>query len=602
MILQITDGELDPYTPVIEHGLDSLVAVEVRSWFVKELKVDMPVLKILGGASIADLSEQALKGLPEKVLSSIRTGTGSAAAKPSSVKQPVPLLEPMKAVSEPSSSASASNSTTPPSSTPENETVANSSSGASSPGPAQSPKLESLKNAQPATEYPPFIKSELMSFAQSRFWFLRLLLTDQTTFTVAFFYKITGNLRIGDLEQAVRTVGSRQEAFRTWFVADEEGDIAYQKVAQSSKLRLEQKKITSASDVAAEYAKLRNYQFDIERGELMRLILLSLSPSSHFLLVGYHHVLMDGVGFQIFIANLEKAYTKQSLGIPPRPMTAFSADQRKDFESGKMNDALKFWRGEFSDGPPLLPLLPMARVTSRMPLSVYNVNQGHRRLNPDLTAQVKLISKTAHSTPFHFYLAAFKAMLFKFTDVDDLTIGLADANRGSAEAMGTVGLFLNLLALRFRRQRCQKFADAITEARNATYKALSHSSLPFDVLLKELNVPRSSTHSPLFQAFFDFRQGAQEKHAFGDCQFEIQDAHPGRTAYDITLDVTDSATETVVAIRTQMSLYNEAATNLLLDTYVGLVETFSSDIEMSLENVPLFSAKQLTHAVDHGRG
>ena len=193
-------------------------------------------------------------------------------------------------------------------------------------------------------------------------------------------------------------------------------------------------------------------------------------------------------------------------------------------------------------------------------------------------------------------------MLFKFTDVDDLTIGLADANRGSAEAMGTVGLFLNLLALRFRRQRCQKFADAITEARNATYKALSHSSLPFDVLLKELNVPRSSTHSPLFQAFFDFRQGAQEKHAFGDCQFEIQDAHPGRTAYDITLDVTDSATETVVAIRTQMSLYNEAATNLLLDTYVGLVETFSSDIEMSLENVPLFSAKQLTHAVDHGRG
>lgn len=185
--------------------------------------------------------------------------------------------------------------------------------------------------------------------------------------------------------------------------------------------------------------------------------------------------------------------------------------------------------------------------------------------------------------------------MFKLTNANDLTIGLADANRGDDESMSTVGLFLNLLALRFRRQSSQKFLGAITEARNTAYKALSHSSVPFDVLLKELNVPHSAQHSPLFQALFDFRAGAQEKHPFDDCQFEVQEAHPGRTAYDIVLDVTDSAAGAIVVIRTQTKLYDEKAAKYLLDTYVGLLEVFSKDTSLEWESVPLVGPEEIAH-------
>lgn len=47
-------------------GIDSLVAVEIRSWFLKELNVDVPVLKILGGNSIAELCTEALSRVPWK--------------------------------------------------------------------------------------------------------------------------------------------------------------------------------------------------------------------------------------------------------------------------------------------------------------------------------------------------------------------------------------------------------------------------------------------------------------------------------------------------------------------------------------------------------
>lgn len=54
-------------------GVDSLVAVEVRSWFLKELAVDVPVMKILGGASIVDLVEVVVQKLPQELLSRFDT-------------------------------------------------------------------------------------------------------------------------------------------------------------------------------------------------------------------------------------------------------------------------------------------------------------------------------------------------------------------------------------------------------------------------------------------------------------------------------------------------------------------------------------------------
>lgn len=47
-------------TPLVDMGVDSLVGVEVRAWFLKELGADVPVMKILGGITIAELVEHVL--------------------------------------------------------------------------------------------------------------------------------------------------------------------------------------------------------------------------------------------------------------------------------------------------------------------------------------------------------------------------------------------------------------------------------------------------------------------------------------------------------------------------------------------------------------
>ena len=600
VLLQIGDQQIDPETPLIGLGVDSLVAVEVRSWFLKELKADVPVLKIIGGSSLTDLCQTALAKLPEELVASIgRAGQGSTTA--------ITAIKKRSRLEANPSSEETSDAPSARSSSPANFSSSAADSSATSTQLSSRPSSsENLADTAKLSAPSRFLKSEQLSFGQSRFWFLRHLLQDQTTFNVNFYYHVTGNLRVADLERSVRIITARHEALRTCFVADPaEPSLAFQRVIDSSPMRLEHKNINRVEDVAAEYAKLKGHVFDIANGELMRIMLLTLSSSSHYLLLSYHHILMDGFSFQVFLADLEKAYNGGSFGLGPSPrqFPDFSRSQREAFENGEMEDELRFWRDVFPDEqPPVLPLLPMARVSSRMPMRAFAVHQAECHLDPALATRVKSTAKAHHCTPFHFYLAAFKTMLFLFTNARDLTIGIADANRNDSDYMGTIGFFLNLLTLRFRREPSQRFADAVVEARSTTYTALGNSRLPFDVLLNELNVSRSSSHSPFFQAFFDYRQGAQEKHAFGNVQFEVQELHPGRTAYDITLDVTSSATDALVMFRAQKSLYDLTGTNLLLETYVQLLDVLSRDASISLEATPLFGEKQLSHAIELGRG
>ena len=52
-ILGIPAGDIDLDKPMHTYGLDSLVAVELRNWFVKELDADIAIFEILGGATFA---------------------------------------------------------------------------------------------------------------------------------------------------------------------------------------------------------------------------------------------------------------------------------------------------------------------------------------------------------------------------------------------------------------------------------------------------------------------------------------------------------------------------------------------------------------------
>jgi len=73
----MSDETISETAPLIDLGVDSLVAVEMRTWFAQEVGADVAVLKILGGSSIADLVDYVM----EKLGPSLQGGSEAAEPK-----------------------------------------------------------------------------------------------------------------------------------------------------------------------------------------------------------------------------------------------------------------------------------------------------------------------------------------------------------------------------------------------------------------------------------------------------------------------------------------------------------------------------------------
>ncbi|KAL9043632.1 MAG: hypothetical protein Q9214_003188 [Letrouitia sp. 1 TL-2023] len=70
------DQPIATTVPLSDLGVDSLMAVEIRTWSLAELSVDLPVLKILGGASVGDMVADIMAKLPQDITESLEVKDG----------------------------------------------------------------------------------------------------------------------------------------------------------------------------------------------------------------------------------------------------------------------------------------------------------------------------------------------------------------------------------------------------------------------------------------------------------------------------------------------------------------------------------------------
>lgn len=569
-------------------GIDSLVAVEIRSWFIKEVAIDMPVLKILSGATIEELLEFALEKLPANMTPTL--GSDS-----------VPVPVPAAIVGQQPSSGIQSARIGTPSSQPSRESDNHSSGGTLISSPESSSVPESSSISTPpllSLEYDHKLcltviqedeieKSVPMSPGQAGFWFLRHLLEDQTTFNITFSIKLTGALRVGKFEAAVRIMGQRHEALRTAFIST--GEQTMQAILKKSRLYLEQKSITDVSEVTAQFEATRDHIYDIENGENMKMTLLSLSRNEAILVMGYHHINMDGASLEVFLADLEKAYMDKPLSkSPPLQYSDFSVMQNRELEKW-ITTELPYWRTELRDMPAALPLLKSPTAAkNRGPIRHYNHKTASHSINPTLAAQIRQMCRKQKVNIFHFYLSVFQVLLFRLLDTPDLCIGMADANRFEGNLATSMGMYLNLLPLRFRPTSTQSFQKILVDVRRKILDAMTHAHLPFDALVDGLQITRSTLHAPLFQAFINYRAGVANKRRFGGLDAESLQSLAGRTPYDISIDIFDNpGADTEIVFVVQKQLYATADAEFLSRAYFGLLDYFSRTPTANLADAPL---------------
>lgn len=602
--------------PLMDFGIDSLIAVEIRKWFLKNLAVNVPVLKILGGATVADVVNHAISQLtmaqtpmlsepekndPEKGPKSNAVGTVDQEG----TEDKTPVVELSDSVSEVDNEAVDSSEEIPSEcSSPE--------TGVSEDGSAIPLSSKDSDTGEPT--HKKIERSGPLSHGQSMFWVVHQLFPDGTTLNHTTSLRITGPLDVPALRIAFTKLAQAHEILRTCFYMDQSTGHAVQAVMDSPTAQLEIQHLAGPGrdheqEVARVFQEVQsNWIYALDRGQALRAVLLtSDEPGLSFLVVGCHHIIMDGSSQNVMIRDLAEAYSGQAI-TPHRPQYLdFTRRQLDELSSGSRNAELQYWRKVFHDIPESLPLLPLPGAASARTKmgSNYNFHRSTITLSPDLTLQINEQSRALKSTPFHFYLAVFRTLLVRLTQSEDLCIGIASASRSQDSADG-IGPYVNLVPLRLSRQKdSDMFMQLLADTRNTVLEALDHSGVPFAAILDDLKLPRNEYHTPLFQALVDYREGIIKGPVpFGQSglSMEVMEFETGMTGYDLNIDIANYKGGCKIDVMVQSSLYSKEDPKLLLGAYQTLLNAFSANAGRGIFEPSMFAAEDVEAALDLGKG
>ena len=71
-LLMIPVETIDPSKSISKYGMDSLVAVEMRTWLLREFEFALPIIELLSNISLQQLSEKVIRGSKLSELNSLK--------------------------------------------------------------------------------------------------------------------------------------------------------------------------------------------------------------------------------------------------------------------------------------------------------------------------------------------------------------------------------------------------------------------------------------------------------------------------------------------------------------------------------------------------
>ena len=374
------------------------------------------------------------------------------------------------------------------------------------------------------------------SLMQERIWFLEQLDPGRPTYNVPFAYRLSGALDVAALERAFNTMIQRQAVLRTE-IAGLEGTPVQRVVPE---LRVSLAGIEDLSYLPADRrdealdAALRmrvSELIDFHRAPLFKLALFRCAAEEHVLFFMPHHLIWDGASTDLFHEELAVLYGAYSQGLEPRqavlPVTYgdFAQWQQTWLGSDDFREQLDHWKALLTDLPEPLELPLDERRPARM-----SGQGGNERIlfASDLVESVRRLGQAANATLFMTLLAAYAAMLSRITGQTDFIIGTPVRGRHSADVEKIIGFFVNTLALRIKVVPEQPFGELLHHVRDVVLDAFSHPDVPFERLVREIDVARDESRSPVYQTFFSFQDARHRVQRWGNLTAqEVHTASPG---------------------------------------------------------------------------
>jgi len=435
-----------------------------------------------------------------------------------------------------------------------------------------------------------------LSFAQQRLWFIDQLEPGLPAYNIAAAIRLQGPLNVGALEQALNEIVARHESLRTTFGKADGRPTQSIASALSIELPIVDLRDWPANERETEVRRRVTAEakrpFDLSQGPLLRVTVLRLSNSEHVGLLTMHHIISDGWSIGILIRELAALYLAHcaggtaSLPVLGVQYADFAHWQRLWLEGEVLETQISYWKKALADAPSSIDL-----PTDRPRPLAQTFHGAHRStvLPKHVQDGFKALSRAEEATPFMAFLAAFKVLLHRYTDQEDLLVGTPIANRDRLETEGVIGFFVNTLVLRTNLSGNPRFREVLRRVRNVCLGAYSHQDLPFDRLVDELRVKRDLSRNPLFQVMFVLHNTPHHAVEMPGLIVSPVDGDSEPAHFDLTLQIMDTPEGLTASFVYNTDLFDADTIARMLSCYRNLLEGIVADPERRLADLPILT-------------
>jgi amino acid adenylation domain-containing protein len=382
------------------------------------------------------------------------------------------------------------------------------------------------------------------SFAQQRLWFLDQLEPGAPAYNLVRAFRITGSLDVGALAMAVRTVVGRHESLRTVFeMVDEE---TRQVVLTDLDIQVPVVDVThlppsdrrgAALRIASEEGKK---PFDLTHGPLFRTLLVRMERDQHLLVLAMHHIITDGWSISILFRELARCYeaylNREEPQFPELPVqyAEYAQWQRENVSGEVLEKQVTYWKNKLAGAQTILDL-PIDHP--RPPIHSWRGATEELIFDGRILAELKKLAQQEGATLFMVSMAAFQALLWRYTGHDSILVGTPTAARGQVEIENLIGFFVNTLVIRADFTDNLTFRDLVRQIRNCSLEAYAHQDVPFEKLVEELTPERSMDTTPLFQVMFTFQNIPKQIFEISGLEMEELEFETGIAKFDLSVEL-----------------------------------------------------------------
>lgn len=440
-----------------------------------------------------------------------------------------------------------------------------------------------------------------LSFSQERMWFMHQMAPHSSAYHIPLAIRLRGPLDTEAMHKALRLVVHRHDVLRSTYAADASGVAV--RVSEGTNIPLEGIRL-DGDDLALQdhLSRLSQQAFDLSQGPLLRAQLIHRGPDEAVLALVMHHMVSDQ--WSCFVIGRELAHHySAALGQarPPLPevtlsYSAYAEWHRRWFDHSRRPSELDYWSRKLAGLQPLPLLTDHVR-----PLQPSFRGASLRKPLPASTFSA-LAAMAAHrgASLSMALLAALKVLLLRHTGCDDVAVGVPIANRNRLVSEHLVGTFVNTLVLRTDLQGNPGFGEVLERVRDVSLEAFAHQDMPFELLVRELDVLHDPSRSPLFTVLFNVVNTPIKDIEFHGLEWSRLDFDRRATQFDLSVLV-DPQHDPGIVFEYATDLFEHSTIDRMASHLLAIIEAALHDAGQPVRQIRLLGTAESQLLADWSR-